>query len=139
MNCYSYLYLDVEKSRMSSFSTFPPHSFLFETCIFAEGQVLPSSQGLTLYLCFLVSLCIKLFFGPFSLKLHPDGFLFVELPTLPNWKAFTKRLVSPSLVASEASLLPLRVTLTHFAPSSYERALLCHFMFGQTYSETKTF
>ena len=37
-----------------------------------------SSQSLTLYLCFLLGpslLCIKLFFGPFSPMLHPDGFL----------------------------------------------------------------
>ena len=30
------------------------HSSLFLTYIFAEGQILPSSQGRTLYLCFLV-------------------------------------------------------------------------------------
>ena len=34
--------------------TFDRLSFLFKTCIFAEGQVFPSSQGLTLYLCFLM-------------------------------------------------------------------------------------
>ena len=31
-----------------------PHSYLFQTCIFAEGQIISRSQGLTLYLCFLV-------------------------------------------------------------------------------------
>ena len=31
-----------------------PHSFLFLTCTFAEGQVFPTSQDLTLYLCFLI-------------------------------------------------------------------------------------
>ena len=28
--------------------------FPFQTCIFAEGQIFPTSQGLTLYLCFLM-------------------------------------------------------------------------------------
>ena len=57
--------------------------FPFQACIFAEGQVFPTSQGLTLYLCFLMGpplrsgslFCTNLFFGPFSLMLHPDGFL----------------------------------------------------------------
>ena len=44
---------------------------------------------------------------------------------------------------SEGSLLPLRVTLTHFTLLSYERALrlptsFSYFRFGQTRSETKT-
>ena len=30
------------------------HSFLFYTCIFTKGQVFPTSQRLTLYLCFLM-------------------------------------------------------------------------------------
>ena len=30
------------------------HSLLFQTSIFAEGRVFPSSQGLMLYLCFLI-------------------------------------------------------------------------------------
>ena len=47
------------------------------------------------------------------------------------------------LLLSEASLPPLRVTLTHFTLSSYKRKLrspnlLFHFRFGQTWSETKT-
>ena len=51
---------------------------------------------------------------------------------LPNWKVSAERLVAPSLAASCPPLshfsslrllyLPLRVTLTHFALSSYERA-----------------
>ena len=75
----------------------------------------------------------KLFFGPFSLILHPDGFLFLALPTSPNWNAFAERLFAPSPVASrappiplilfEASLPNLLATLIHFALSSYERAL----------------
>ena len=46
------------------------------------GPVFPTSQGLTLYLCILMgtfkqSLFVlnKVFFGPFSFTLHPDGFL----------------------------------------------------------------
>ena len=39
--------------------------------------------------------CIKLFFGPFSLTLHPDGFLSLALPTSPNWNASTDRPVAP--------------------------------------------
>ena len=47
------------------------------------------------------------------------------------------------LLLSEASLPPLRVTLTHFTLFSYERALrlptfFSYFRFGQTWSETKT-
>ena len=37
-----------------SWGHFSPQSFLFYSCIFAEGQVLPSSQGFTLYFCFLI-------------------------------------------------------------------------------------
>ena len=47
-----------------------------------KAKFFPTSQGLTLYLCFLIAplrspslFCIKLFFGPFSSMLHPDGFL----------------------------------------------------------------
>ena len=50
---------------------------------------------------------------------------------------------SPIPLLFEASLPPLRVSLTHFTLSSYERALrlptsLSYFRFGQTWSETKT-
>ena len=48
--------------------------------------------------------CIKLFFSPFSLMLHPDGFLFYALAVLLNRNAFTKRLVSPSPAASRLTL-----------------------------------
>ena len=50
---------------------------------------------------------------------------------LPNWDAFTEQLVAPSPAVSRPPLshfslrlgyLPLQVTLTHFALSSYERA-----------------
>ena len=47
---------------------------------------------------------IKLFFGPFSLTLHPDGFLFSALPISPNWSASTERPVAPTLASSRPSL-----------------------------------
>ena len=77
--------------------------------------------------------CINLFFGPFSLTLHPDGFLFLSVTNLTKLeclhraasRAITGYLLSSPipLILSKASLLPLRVTLTHFTLSSYERAL----------------
>ena len=42
---------------------------------------------------------INLFFGPFSLMLHPDGFLYLALPITPNWNAYNERLVAPSPAA----------------------------------------
>ena len=48
--------------------------------------------------------CINLFFGPFSLTLHPDGFLSQALPISPNWNAFTERVVAPSPAASRRPL-----------------------------------
>ena len=65
--------------------------------------------------------------------LHPDGFLSEALPIFPNWNASIEWPIAPSpaalpsspipLLLSEASLPPLRITLTHFTLSSYERAL----------------
>ena len=65
--------------------------------------------------------------------LQLNGFLFLALPTLPNWnglhRAATRATISylssspiPHLL-SEASLPPLRVTLTRFTLLSYEQAL----------------
>ena len=48
--------------------------------------------------------CIKLFFGPISLVLHPDGFLSKALPIPPNWNASIERLVAPSPAASRPPL-----------------------------------
>ena len=51
---------------------------------------------------------------------------FTKLVISPNFTNFTKSCFSSfptPLLLSEASLLPLRVTLTHFTLSSYERAL----------------
>ena len=77
--------------------------------------------------------CINLFFGPFSLTLHPDGFLFLSATNLIKlerlYRAASRAITgclssSPiPLLLTEASLPPLRVTLTHFILSSYERAL----------------
>ena len=55
------------------------HSFLFQTCIFTEGQILSISQGLMLYLCFLkalYSLLYKAFLRPLLTYASPYGFLF---------------------------------------------------------------
>ena len=49
-------------------------------------------------------LLYKAFVWPLSLLLHPDSFLFLALPTLPHWNAFTERLVVPSSTASRLSL-----------------------------------
>ena len=81
--------------------------------------------------------CINLFLGPLSLTLHPDGFLFLSVINITKLerlhqcasstasRAITGCLWSSTipLLLSEASLPPLRVTLTHFTLSSYERAL----------------
>ena len=48
----------------------------------------PSKESLSFF-------CLKLFFGPFSLMPHPDGFLPLVLPTLSRCNAFTKWLVAP--------------------------------------------
>ena len=48
--------------------------------------------------------CINLFFGPFSLTLHPDCFLSSALPISPNWNASTERPVAPSPAASRRPL-----------------------------------
>ena len=68
--------------------------------------------------------CIKLFFGPLSLTLHSDGFLFLSITNFTKLerlhraasRAITGCLSSSPipLLLTEASLPPLRVTLTHF-------------------------
>ena len=61
--------------------------------------------------------------------LHSNGFLSQALPISPNWNASIEQPVEPSLVSPiplllfEASLPRLRVTLTYFTYSSYERVL----------------
>ena len=77
--------------------------------------------------------CINLSFGPFSLTLHLDGFPFLSATNLTKSeclhraasRAITGCLSSSPipLLLSEASLPPLRVTLTHFTLFSYERDL----------------
>ena len=89
--------------------------------------------------------------------LHLDSFLYSPIPTLPSWNAFTEPPVVPSSAAfgtslslvlpfplflSEMYLPPLRINLSHFALSSYKRALLPtsfpYFRFGQICRVTKT-
>ena len=100
----------------------------------------PSSQGLTLYLCFLMrpskkslSFLYKAFLQPILTYVSPEWFSFfsatnfIKLERLHRAasRAITGCLSSSSipLLLSEASLPPLRVTLTHFTLSSYELAL----------------
>ena len=51
--------------------------------------------------------CINLFFSPYSLMLHRDGFLSQVLPIPPNLNASTKQPVAPSLTS-------FRPPLCHF-------------------------
>ena len=83
-----------------------------------------SSRGLSLF-------CIKLFFGLFLLMLYPDSFLSVtNITKLERLHRAASRAISGCILSSpiplllsEASLLPLQVTLTHFTLTSYERTL----------------
>ena len=77
-------------------------------------------------------LCINLFFGPFSLMVHPDGSLslatnFTKLERLHQAasRAITGCFSSSRipLLLSEAFLPTLRVTLTDFTLLSYKWAL----------------
>ena len=75
--------------------------------------------------------CIKLFCGPFSLMLHRMVSFFKRYQyhqTVASLSSSNSRhprllLVFSISLLSEASPPPLRITLTHFALSSYERAL----------------
>ena len=82
------------------------------TCIFAEGQVFPLFQVLTLYLCFLMrtpskeslSLLYKSFLSPFSHMLHPDCFLSLALPILPKLERLDRAATRASPAASRSPL-----------------------------------
>ena len=77
--------------------------------------------------------CIIFFFGPFSLTLHPNVFFFLSVTNVTKLERLYRAvgsaitgclLSSPTpLLLSEASLPPLRVSLTHFLLSFYDRAL----------------
>ena len=75
-------------------------------------------------------LCIKLFFGPFSLMLYPEAFLSITIASrLERLHRAASRVITRCLsfsliplLLSEASLPSLRVTLTHFVLPSCERA-----------------
>ena len=125
-------FLGVTFDRTLSFS---------KPCIFAQGRVFPTSQGLTLYLCFIMGahlrspslFCTNLFFGPFPTYALHGWFPFLSATNFTRLerlhraasRAITGCLSSSpiGLLLTEASLPPLRVTLTHFTYSSYERAL----------------
>ena len=73
--------------------------------------------------------CIKLFFGPFSLRWFPF-FSVTNISKLEHLHQAASCAIigcfsssSIPLLFSKASLPPLQVTLTHFTFSSYERAL----------------
>ena len=55
-----------------------------------------------------LSLLHKAFLRPLFTNASRDGFLFLALPTLPNWNALTERVIAPLLAAS---LVPL----SHFS------------------------
>ena len=110
-----------------------PHS------IFAKDQVFPSSQGVTLYLCFLMgpplislSLLYKAFLRPLHACASPKWFPFLNVTNVTKLKRLycaVSRAISSCLssspirlLLSETSLFFLQVTLTHFA-LSYERTL----------------
>ena len=61
-------------------------------CCISTSSWGPSKESLSLF-------CIKLYFGPFSHMLHPDGFLSYALPISPNWNASTERPLTPSPAA----------------------------------------
>ena len=95
--------------------------------------------------------CINLFFGPFSLTLHPDGFLSQALPNqigtpspsgqsrhhrLPlvlPYPSTTHRGFSTSPTSHSDSLHSFFLWVGSSSPN-----LLSYFRFGQTWSETKT-
>ena len=74
-------------------------------------------------------MCIKLFFGPFSLMLHPDGFFSRRLQIgTPSPRHLSHHLWLPLVLPYPTSSLrgffsPLRVNRTHFTLLFYERAL----------------
>ena len=89
----------------------------------------------------------KLFFIPFSLMLHPNGFLF---STLPSWNVFSERPIAPSPASSRPllSFSSLRRPYLHYnlCDSFYSVMLLASptspktpfsFQVGQTRNETK--
>ena len=100
----------------------------------------PTSQGLTLHLCFFMgpskeslSVLYKSFLRSLLTYASPGWFSFLSATNFTKLerlhrgasRAITSCLSSSPipLLLSEASLPPLRVTLTHFTLFSYERAL----------------
>ena len=106
--------------------------FPFLSMYLHEKQIYLSSQGLTLYLCFLMeslSLLYKAFLRPLLTYASAGWFPFLSATNITKLerlhRAASRTITdclsfSPiSLVLSEAFLPPLRVTLTHFTLSSY--------------------
>ena len=100
-----------------------------------------------------LSLLYKSFLRPLLTYASPGWFPFlsaINFTKLDRLHGAASRAITGCLSSSpipllltEASLPPLRVTLTHFTLSSYERALhlptsFSYFRFGQTWNETKT-
>ena len=112
--------------------------------ISASSWVLSKNPVSVLYKSFLRSLLTYASPGWFPF-LSATNFTKLERLHRAASRAITGYLSSSPipLLLSEASLPPLRVTLTHFTLLSYERALrlptaFSYFRFGQTWSETKT-
>ena len=102
--------------------------------MFAAGQVFPSSQGLTLYLCFLMgplSLLNKVFLWSLLTYASPGWFPFLNLINIIELERLHRAASCTisvyllfsliPLLLSEVVLSPLRVILTHFTLSFYER------------------
>ena len=108
-------------------------SFKALRCISASSWGL-SKESLSLF-------CIKLFLRPLLTYASPEWFPFLGVTNITKLERLhraTSRTIpscfssSPiSLLLSEASLPPLRVTLSHFTLLSYERANLLSYFVSQ--------
>ena len=123
-------------------------TLLFETCTFAEGQIVPMSQGLVLYLCFLMgpskeslSLLYQAFLRPVLTYASPGWFPFLSVANITKLErlhgaascAIIGSLSSTPillLLLCEASLPPLRVTLSHLTSRHFVSQPLFPFSFG---------
>ena len=129
----------------------PPHSFFFQTCIFAEGQLFHLSQDLMRYPCFLMgpfwgmplSFVQSFYSAPSHLRFTQIVSFTSALPTLPSLNAITGCLASfpIPLLLFEAQLPPFEspwlISLCHVMSGSLFSNLLPHFRFGQTWSKSR--
>ena len=107
--------------------------FFSRTYVFAEVSVFPWSRGFTLYICFVLGPSKESHSLLYKAISRPVFFSFTGMVSISqrsqrySWNTFTKRPVVPflaspiSLPLSSASRFLLRVTLTRFALSSYNR------------------